>query len=225
MTAFSNEEVFAELWYTREMIKLVTGVTPQCWRPPYGDVDDRIRAIAHAMNLTTIVWTYDTNDWSYGEEPSVTKTQIDNNYNSLIAKQKGGEFNTRGTIVLTHELTNFTMAEAIKYHPLLAAAFSHMVPVGVAYNWTQPYVEQNYYLPSFAQYITGETQVNGSSASGSLTLSSPSATGGSTGSGSASASSTAAVGSSKSGAISHAPAAGAAAALLASLAGAFAIMA
>ncbi|KAF7970845.1 hypothetical protein HWV62_22728 [Athelia sp. TMB] len=226
MTAFSNEEVFAELWYTREMIKLVTGVTPQCWRPPYGDVDDRVRAIAHAMNLTTIVWTYDTNDWSYGEEKSVTKQQIDNNYNSLIAKQKGGEFNTRGTIVLTHELTNFTMSEAIKYHPILLQAFSHMVPVGVAYNWTQPYVEQEYYLPSFAQYITGQTQVNASTASssGGLTLSGgPSATG--SGSGSASASSTAAAGSSKSGAISHGPAAGAALALLASLAGAFAIIA
>lgn len=32
MTAFSNEGVFAELWYSMKAIKLVTGVTPRCWR-------------------------------------------------------------------------------------------------------------------------------------------------------------------------------------------------
>ncbi|KAF7361041.1 Carbohydrate esterase family 4 protein [Mycena sanguinolenta] len=32
MTAFSNEAAFGELWYTLKAIKLVTGVTPTCWR-------------------------------------------------------------------------------------------------------------------------------------------------------------------------------------------------
>ena len=46
------------------MIRAVTGVTPKCWRPPYGDVDDRIRSIAAALNLTTIVWSYDSFDYN-----------------------------------------------------------------------------------------------------------------------------------------------------------------
>jgi hypothetical protein len=32
MTAFTNEQAFGELWYTMQLIKLVTGVTPTCWR-------------------------------------------------------------------------------------------------------------------------------------------------------------------------------------------------
>ncbi|KAJ7653769.1 hypothetical protein B0H17DRAFT_1186291 [Mycena rosella] len=32
MTAATNEGAFAELWYTQQAIKLVTGVTPTCWR-------------------------------------------------------------------------------------------------------------------------------------------------------------------------------------------------
>jgi hypothetical protein len=85
MTALSNEEAFAELWYSRKAIKDLLGVTTQCWwvltsdhsqdrlvshshwlicaltrRPPYGDVDNRIRTIAQALNLTTIIWSYDT---------------------------------------------------------------------------------------------------------------------------------------------------------------------
>jgi hypothetical protein len=32
MTSFTNEGAFGELWYTLKAIKLVTGVTPRCWR-------------------------------------------------------------------------------------------------------------------------------------------------------------------------------------------------
>lgn len=45
------------------------GVTPNTMRPPYGDIDDRVRAISLAMGLTPIIWTiangtsFDTGDW------------------------------------------------------------------------------------------------------------------------------------------------------------------
>ena len=60
MTAFSNENAFAELYYTQKIIHDILGVTPTCWRPPYGDVDNRIRMIAQGLNMTTIVWSDDT---------------------------------------------------------------------------------------------------------------------------------------------------------------------
>ena len=56
-----------------------------------------------------------------------------------------------GTIMLTHELNNFTMSEAIKFYDQLKAAFKYLVPMGVATNQTQPYVETNYSLPNFEQ--------------------------------------------------------------------------
>lgn len=52
--------MFAELYYTRKAIKLVTGLTPQCWRAPFGDVDNRVRLIAQQMNLTSILWSDDS---------------------------------------------------------------------------------------------------------------------------------------------------------------------
>lgn len=60
MTALSNEQVFAELYYTQRIIKDVLGVTPLCWRPPYGDIDNRVRMIAAGLNLTTVVWSEDS---------------------------------------------------------------------------------------------------------------------------------------------------------------------
>lgn len=56
MTGVTNEEVFAELYYSKKAIKELTGVTPRCWRPPYGDVDNRVRYIAEKLDLATIVY-------------------------------------------------------------------------------------------------------------------------------------------------------------------------
>jgi len=154
VTAFASEDAFAELYYTIQAIKLVVGVTPTCWRPPYGDVDDRIRAIANGLGLQTILWGYDSNDWRAGTA-NITAADVDADYQMVINDLNSGTFDTVGAIMLTHELNEFTMDEAIKFHPMLAAAFEHLVPVGVAFNKTQPYVETNFALPTFEQYING----------------------------------------------------------------------
>ncbi|KAI6047828.1 carbohydrate esterase family 4 protein [Pisolithus marmoratus] len=188
MTALTNDEAFAELWYSAcKLIKLVIGVTPTCWRPPYGDVDDRIRAIAHALGLTTIMWQYDSEDWlGIGSE-----AKADDNYMNLITAAQNGTFstcselilvNSHGTIMLTHELTNFTMSEAVNFYDQLASAFSYLVPVGVALNVTAPYVEDGYTLPTFEEYIGGMHVVSIAGSDGGDT-SDPSVGGSSDGSG------------------------------------------
>ncbi len=124
MTSFDNEQAFAELYYSRKAIKDVLGVTPQCWsvssargsyyavlnvlfrRPPYGDVDNRIRYIASALNLSTIVWGYDTADWRETVPgDNVTAQDVTNNYAAVINGTQNGTFATHGPIVLTHELS------------------------------------------------------------------------------------------------------------------------
>jgi len=176
MTALTNEEVFAEFYYTMEVIKLVVGVTPTCWRPPFGDVDDRARWIANALGLRTIIWKFDSNDWRAGTG-NVTAADVDANYESLIARAQNGTFTSGGTIMLTHELNNFTMSEAMKFYSQLKSAFAYLVPMGVASNQSKPYVETGYSLPNFEQYISGTTTLapspssTGSSGQGSTSSS------------------------------------------------------
>ncbi|KAF7291030.1 Carbohydrate esterase family 4 protein [Mycena chlorophos] len=152
MTAFTNEQVFAELWYTMQIIKLVTGLTPTCWRPPLGDVDDRVRFIAAQLNLETILWRYNSNDWENGIG-GVTNATVEANYAALVQAANNGTFNTRGAIILAHELNNYTMSTAIENYPRLAAAFDYIVPMCVAQNKTYPYVETSVTMPTFSQYI------------------------------------------------------------------------
>jgi len=176
MTAFNSTSAFAEFWYTMQAIKLATGVTPTCWRPPYGDVDDRIRTIAHLLGLRTIIWQSDSNDWQNGVG-NITGATVDANYQALITAQGNGSYDTAGTIMLTHELNNYTMSEAIKFYPALKAAFKAIVPVGVALNITNPYVETNYTLPSFAAYTAGTTQLNSTNTTSGSSSSSGSSSG------------------------------------------------
>lgn len=39
LTTLTNEQVIAELGWTKKVIKDVTGVTPNMMRPPYGDIE------------------------------------------------------------------------------------------------------------------------------------------------------------------------------------------
>jgi len=57
LSTLSNEQIIAELGWTKKIIKDVLGVTPNMMRPPYGDIDDRVRAISLAMGLTPVMWT------------------------------------------------------------------------------------------------------------------------------------------------------------------------
>ncbi|KAJ8081859.1 hypothetical protein PM082_007705 [Marasmius tenuissimus] len=134
-----------------QAIKHIVGVTPTCWRPPFGDTDDRIRAIAHGLGLRNILWRYDTFDWQFGPTSDTTVADIDANYQAFVDAAKNGTFDREGGIILTHESSNFTMGESMKFYPAMKAAFKHIVPVGVAMNWTHPYVEQDVIQPSFAE--------------------------------------------------------------------------
>lgn len=118
LTMLTTEQVVAELGWTRKAIKDVLGVTPTLMRPPYGDIDDRVRAISLAMGMVPVIWTrtpsgatFDTNDWKVpggvvnGSQSFATFQAILNNATVLDT----------GFIVLEHDLYSQTVDLAIGY--------------------------------------------------------------------------------------------------------------
>jgi len=181
MTALTNEEAFAELYYARKIIQEILGMTPLKWRPPYGDIDNRIRMIAQLLNLTSVLWDHDTDDWQEGVPgANVTAADVSANYQAVIDMAQNGTFSEYGTITLMHMIDNFTMSEFMAEYANLTAVFKHMVPLCSALNQTNPYVETNYTCPPFETYITGQTNISISSSapapSGSSTAASSSST-------------------------------------------------
>ncbi|PIL29657.1 hypothetical protein GSI_08294 [Ganoderma sinense ZZ0214-1] len=129
MTTLTNEQIIAEFGWTKKIIKDVLGVTPTFWRPPYGDVDNRVRAIAKAMGLQTSIWTrisatatFDTGDFDIAGGLT-TSTQVLNNWESIIGNATTID---HGFIVLEHDLFQQTVDMATGY--ILPDALAHNPP-------------------------------------------------------------------------------------------------
>ncbi|KAI0036748.1 carbohydrate esterase family 4 protein, partial [Vararia minispora EC-137] len=117
MTTLSNEAVVAELGWTMQLIYNSTGgLLPRYWRPPYGDSDARVTAIAkEVFGLTTVVWNQDTADWSLGSSGGTTQTAINSNFDKWLSGSK-----SPGLIILEHELMNTTVQAFKTNYPKFA---------------------------------------------------------------------------------------------------------
>ncbi|KAK7468661.1 chitin deacetylase [Stygiomarasmius scandens] len=167
LTTLTNDEIIAELGWTKQIIKDVLGVTPNMMRPPFGDIDDRVRAISIAMGLTPVMWsrmsttaTFDTDDFNV-HGGLTTSEQVLNNWEAIM-----GNASTKddGFIVLEHDLFVETVELATGY--ILPQALAHQPPFNI-----QPVV-QCLNKPMTDAYIeTNDNSTNPPAASGAVTLS------------------------------------------------------
>jgi peptidoglycan/xylan/chitin deacetylase (PgdA/CDA1 family) len=75
------------------------GVTPVLFRPPYGNVDARLRLKLAESQLKTIMWSIDVKDYIYG--PSSTPEMQLTSFNNDLAKG--------GNLVVTHFIYSSTV--------------------------------------------------------------------------------------------------------------------
>ncbi|KAG0149582.1 hypothetical protein CROQUDRAFT_88920 [Cronartium quercuum f. sp. fusiforme G11] len=109
MSTQSDQAILGELGWTLQIIYDLTGRLPAYWRPPYGDVDNRVRAIAeNVFGMQTVIWNHDTFDWCLS--PQDTNTCIGEgpvNEADLLEDLK--DFSklpkSPGLIILEHEIT------------------------------------------------------------------------------------------------------------------------
>lgn len=110
MTSLSNEQVLGELGWTMQVIYDLSGRVPTLWRPPQGDLDNRVRAIAEQVfGLKAVMWDAECNDWCLqanggsdcpGTVPGNTYQSVVDAVNKAVQMPK-----SPGVILLEHELT------------------------------------------------------------------------------------------------------------------------
>ncbi|EIN10617.1 glycoside hydrolase/deacetylase, partial [Punctularia strigosozonata HHB-11173 SS5] len=125
MTTLSNADVVAQLGYTMAIIHDSTGGRlPRYWRPPYGDSDNRVRAIAaEVFGLQTIIWNQDTEDWSL-TSGGTTPEKVASSLHQWITGPK-----SPGLIILEHELSNLSVDAFINAFPLIQQNGWQFTPV------------------------------------------------------------------------------------------------
>ncbi|KAJ3206370.1 chitin deacetylase [Dinochytrium kinnereticum] len=62
MTTLTTDQMVTEIVWSAVAIYRVIGHVPRYFRPPYGDIDDRLRNVLVAMGLRPVVWTAISDD-------------------------------------------------------------------------------------------------------------------------------------------------------------------
>ncbi|KAF9543876.1 chitin deacetylase [Mortierella hygrophila] len=155
-TSLTNEQFIAEIKYTEMAIKELCGFTPRYFRPPYGDIDDRIRGLLWAMGYTSVIWDYDTNDWMMAPGGTRTMAQVDAAFAQWIA---AAPTDKTGHVTLEHELYANTVDAAIANLPKIQATWKAM-PVSACVNDAHPYTEKNITLATMNGAKAGVTTGN-----------------------------------------------------------------
>lgn len=94
----TNEQIVAQLEWLIWAMNATYGHLPKWFRPPYGGIDNRVRAIVRQFGMQSVLWDFDTFDWQYAANSDDIGTE--NMYKSL-ANFKNNRGN-RG-LILEHD--------------------------------------------------------------------------------------------------------------------------
>ncbi|WP_084546919.1 polysaccharide deacetylase family protein [Glycomyces arizonensis] len=94
MTQMSSQQMASEISRTQQAIQQASGVTPNLFRPPYGETNGTLRSVESQYGLTEVIWSVDSQDWN-----GASTAQIVQAANSL---QNGG-------VILMHDAYQTTI--------------------------------------------------------------------------------------------------------------------
>ncbi|KAF9933283.1 chitin deacetylase, partial [Modicella reniformis] len=85
LTTLSNEQIVAEMKWTEKAVMAATGLRMKYMRPPYGDINKRVRFVLNKLGYIPVDWTgdnFDTNDWRIGN--GWDKTKVVNTFSTTL---------------------------------------------------------------------------------------------------------------------------------------------
>jgi peptidoglycan/xylan/chitin deacetylase (PgdA/CDA1 family) len=72
----NDNELVREFEQMEKALRDELNVTTELFRPPYGEIDERVRDFAAARGYTTVLWSIDPHDWLNPGEELLTGTVI-----------------------------------------------------------------------------------------------------------------------------------------------------
>ncbi|KAF9135585.1 chitin deacetylase [Mortierella sp. 14UC] len=140
LTTLTNEQIVAEIKWTEKAILDATGLRVRYMRPPYGDVDNRVRFVLKKLGYTVVDWggdTFDSNDWKI---PSLSPSAVVSHLEKAITTYASHAANiTKGFITLEHDLTSETISVAKSLIPFGKRQNLQIMSVADCLHDTSPY--------------------------------------------------------------------------------------
>ncbi len=104
------DEIKYEFELSQNVIREVSGITPELFRVPYGD---NTRLIRSTIEIPLVYWSIDTLDWSKKDKPNVIRSEEERNSAIDSIVDSVLSYVVPGDIVLMHDLYEVT-AEAFE---------------------------------------------------------------------------------------------------------------
>lgn len=99
-----NRTAESEIGDAQDIISATTGITPKCFRPPFGAQSQATRAVVAAFGLANWLWDIDTNDWQFNaKNRNYTDSQAIAELNKASTLKPSGP--SEGVVVLLHDGT------------------------------------------------------------------------------------------------------------------------
>ncbi|GAA5979032.1 hypothetical protein JCM10908_002781 [Rhodotorula pacifica] len=121
MTTLTDMQILGELgWTSQAIYDYSGGLVPRFWRPPYGDADDRVRAIAEEVfGMVLVGWNRDSNDWCLNNGPGNCPSYGPGTEGGLESELTGWMVGGKspGPMGLEHESGDLTVAGFINTYP------------------------------------------------------------------------------------------------------------
>ncbi|QID86866.1 chitin deacetylase cda1 [Saccharomyces pastorianus] len=112
LPSLSNEEIVAQIEWSIWAMNATGKHFPKYFRPPYGAIDNRVRAIVKQFGLTVVLWDHDTFDWKLITNDKLrTEEQIFKDIETWKSQRKG--------LILEHDGARRTVDLAIKINKLV----------------------------------------------------------------------------------------------------------
>jgi chitin deacetylase len=113
LTSLRNEDIVAQIQWSIWAMNATAGIVPKYFRPPYGALDDRVRAITRQFGLTAVFWDRDTFDWRVNDG-SKTADEVYADVRQWQRERPNG-------LILEHDSTIKTVNVGVKVSELLGA--------------------------------------------------------------------------------------------------------
>ncbi|KAI8910100.1 hypothetical protein EDD86DRAFT_204542 [Gorgonomyces haynaldii] len=107
LTSLTNEQIVAEIKYNEAIVYKAIGKIPRFFRPPYGDIDDRVRAIVQALGYQIVIWNKDSTDADQPDTSDASRSKVV----SIIEQWLSG---STSFISLEHDISIFTTSIALQ---------------------------------------------------------------------------------------------------------------
>lgn len=111
LPSLSNEQIVSQIQWSVWAMNVTGNHLPKWFRPPYGGLDNRVRAIVRQFGMQSVLWNFDTFDWKLLLEDGKAARHELQIFSDLKKFQK---LNKNQGILLEHDHSLKTVEVAIK---------------------------------------------------------------------------------------------------------------